>query len=504
MNEAEIYRKIINATGHNDLARIYQESLELISGIPDVDVIMVYIVDTDTNAAVLEAHYNLDQSYLERARTIESGKGITWKILRSSKLLLFDDVQKADELGEAGRSLGIRSALGVPVIADNQCMGVIWFFSFKPSAYGDNTVKLLSSTAKLLGRNISRVKQREEIQRKNNRLSILAQLSIFLNESTNIKKISDILKHLMEHIDLVDNKAIYLVEEEESKKVARLKLHNGIPSEIVSKYSELKYPNGITWKCIDEGEVQYYPKEKILNSEIGEVASTLGITCFVSVPIRIDRRIIGVCNFISFNRSHYTDDDLEYIKALGSQIGSAFARIELYENMKKASITDALSGLYNSGYFHESLKQYFSGSQRTESKISLIVLDLNDFKKINDKYGHLAGDSVISGVGKALANNVRKMDIPARYGGDEFAVILPNTGYTLSKSIAARIHRALTSLTVETEGAKISPGISIGISTFENGIESSSDLIKMADKAMYAAKKKGGTLILHYRDISPA
>jgi|GEM_PF-3989110 len=501
MDETYFYKQIINATDYSDLNIIYKESLDLVCTIPGIDIVMVYMIDDISGDAVLEACRNLNDEYIKRASIIRKKKGITWKIIEKSELVIFDDVQKTDEIGKAGRILGIRAAVGVPVMIEKRCIGVIWFFSYKPREFNEQLRGLLLTIGRLIGRNVSRIKQKEELLQKNKRLSIISQLSVYLNQISGLDEILYLMDHLMKQIGLVDKKAIYMVDKKEPGKIAKLVAHNGIPANLVNNYSKLKYPNGVTWECIEKGEIVYYPYDKLKGTNFLNSVNEDGIRSVVAIPINMEKDTIGTCNFLSFSRNEYSIDELEFIKALGSQIGLAVVRIKMFDNLKHSSVTDDLSGLYNSGYFHESLNKYISIAERDNSSVSVIVFDLDDFKAINDKYGHLVGDRVINEVGKVLLNSVRKMDIAARYGGDEFAVILPNTGYKLSKKIAVRISKAFEQLTVKTDNIIVKPTLSIGISTYINGMDSDSELINLADRAMYRNKKEKKSILQHYNDI---
>lgn len=161
------------------------------------------------------------------------------------------------------------------------------------------------------------------------------------------------------------------------------------------------------------------------------------------------------------------------------------------ENYKYQSITDDLTQLYNSRYFYKKLEEEIDRLIRYKQPMSLLLIDIDDFKKINDRYGHLAGDKVLKLVGKIIRNFLRKTDTPYRYGGEEFAVLLPGTEVEAAINVAERIRKGF-----ETEdfalitNERVNISVSIGATQFKTGEELGS-LIKRADDALYAAKQNG-------------
>lgn len=164
---------------------------------------------------------------------------------------------------------------------------------------------------------------------------------------------------------------------------------------------------------------------------------------------------------------------------------------ELEEKLSRTALHDALTGLYNRGHFDEKLKDELERAQRYERSLSLLILDIDLFKKVNDNYGHQAGDEVLKSVASLISSSIRKSDYAARYGGEEFAVILPETDPEKAVELAERIRVA-----VEQKGFKLSEKetasltISIGIGSSSKGA-SSELLIKDADTVLYRAKESG-------------
>ncbi len=169
--------------------------------------------------------------------------------------------------------------------------------------------------------------------------------------------------------------------------------------------------------------------------------------------------------------------------------------IEVNEKLKELSIKDELTEVYNLRYFREMLKLKYLESKRYKIPLGLIIIDIDDFKKVNDTYGHMAGDFVLKNVAKIISNSVRNADIVSRYGGDEFIVILPNaTDEDLTK-IAKRILENIKSFEFWYELNKINISVSIGMSSFEGKeelIKNENDLLKFADTALYTVKNQKG------------
>lgn len=162
-----------------------------------------------------------------------------------------------------------------------------------------------------------------------------------------------------------------------------------------------------------------------------------------------------------------------------------------HEEIYRLTTVDGLTQIYNKRYFMEVLEREISRSHRYARELSLIMFDIDHFKKINDTYGHLAGDYVLKHLAAAIRTRIRREDIMARYGGEEFAIILPEIDLQHSFQLAEKIRILVERTAFEFERAIIPVTISLGLATSNNDIHSPDDLIRLADEKLYEAKQSG-------------
>ena len=162
---------------------------------------------------------------------------------------------------------------------------------------------------------------------------------------------------------------------------------------------------------------------------------------------------------------------------------------ELSQRLRNMAYRDALTGLFNHRYFYEQLSHEVERSVRYNQPLTLLLMDMDNFKYINDTYGHMAGDKFLGMVGQAISRQIRSSDIGARYGGDEFVVLLPNTGPGEARSTADKLELAVRStaaLTAMDDSMKL--GISIGLATCPDDSRSPGELLQVADSRLYEVK----------------
>ncbi|MFH7319631.1 GGDEF domain-containing protein [Desulfurivibrio sp. D14AmB] len=170
-----------------------------------------------------------------------------------------------------------------------------------------------------------------------------------------------------------------------------------------------------------------------------------------------------------------------------------------FESINSEKQFDFLTGVYNRKALETSLGREFSRAERHRRKLSVLFIDLDSFKEINDDFGHLVGDKVLRHVGKILTRNKRSGDIAARYGGDEFAMILPDTGKEEALVLAQRINGEVNRELIAAEGMEVRLTVSGGIATYPDDAASGQELLKCADEALLQAKRLGRNLVLAYR-----
>jgi diguanylate cyclase (GGDEF)-like protein len=181
-------------------------------------------------------------------------------------------------------------------------------------------------------------------------------------------------------------------------------------------------------------------------------------------------------------------EQIEQAETIAESSMPAIENARRYGEARKLAETDALTGLYNQRYFHETLRREVMRAQRYERSLALIVFDLDDFKTINDDIGHLAGDRVLSQAAERLREAVRSVDVACRIGGDEFAVILPESGAEDADQLYRRVHNAMRGTALGPGGQRLR--ISAGVAELEHG-DTAASLFERADGALYRAKDLG-------------
>jgi diguanylate cyclase (GGDEF)-like protein len=236
-----------------------------------------------------------------------------------------------------------------------------------------------------------------------------------------------------------------------------------------------------------------YDAERVAltNGGLGEsAADKKGILCVALGSFEPGERAHGLITVARGERP-FNDDDRELLRSLASQATLALENVELHFQVRRQAVTDELTGLANHGRFQDLLSAEMEQVRRYHHTVGLIMLDLDDFKSVNDTYGHQQGDVVLKHVARALRATSRDADIPARYGGEEMVLILPHTDLEGSFAIAERLRTEIEALRIprlDQEGA-LRITASLGVASSSEGLKDA--LIADADAALYAAKRQG-------------
>ena len=215
------------------------------------------------------------------------------------------------------------------------------------------------------------------------------------------------------------------------------------------------------------------------------------VRSLLSLELKARGTTIALLMLTSPAADAFGDEAKRLLKIIEYPVSLVVDNARLHEGTRKLAITDGLTRLYNHRHFYELLDQEFQRAIRYESKLSLIMADIDSFKQVNDKHGHQVGDDVIMVLAGVISREVRDFDIAARYGGEEMAVLLPQTGVKQAMAVAERIRSA-----VENHDFSLPDGetvtISLGVAGFpECGAENHTALVQVADAALYEAKKAG-------------
>lgn len=220
------------------------------------------------------------------------------------------------------------------------------------------------------------------------------------------------------------------------------------------------------------------------------------------LPLLLSNRVLGSLQLFA-GAEAFTREDAELLWIMSLLAETMLTRESAHEGLMRFAFTDFLTGLRTRGYFEQQLELEIKRSERKKQKFALLMIDIDRFKMLNDHYGHRVGDQILRDVASILMKDMREVDTVARYGGDEFVIILPETSGSGAQFVAQRLRKAV-------EQSKFFAGspnqvehlsLSIGIALFDTDAQFRRDLIEFADAALYAAKSGGRNQVVLYSDL---
>ena len=260
----------------------------------------------------------------------------------------------------------------------------------------------------------------------------------------------------------------------ESLKNVRLKVGEGIAGWVAKNGERLVVP-----------DVMNDPR---FAKRIDELTSwqTRSIIC---IPLRSKHRVLGVIQLVNVEMEGFGDQELFFLQALCDYAAIAIENARSVEKIQELTITDDCTGLYNARHLYKTLEAEVYRSSRFNYEFSVLFIDLDHFKQVNDTHGHLVGSKLLAEIGYLIKAQLRLIDYAFRYGGDEFVVVLPQTGKDAALVVARRLRDSLrTSLFCKEEGLNLNVRASIGMATYPHDAQTPHDVIRQADEMMYLVK----------------
>lgn len=250
------------------------------------------------------------------------------------------------------------------------------------------------------------------------------------------------------------------------------------------------------------GEIAYAPN---CTSDPHHTCRPTGVEdhSHICIPLKSGNNVCGIISLRLYPAGYQLrPSDTAIFTSIGNYLGLHIEKARLYKEVQEQAIRDGLTRLFNRMEFQRQLQVEVERSARYNGEFTLLLLDIDHFKRLNDTYGHQAGDEALKALAGILTKGIRLVDMAARYGGEEFIIILPQTSIEGALIIAERLRSRVAANTIKTDAGDISMTISIGLASFPVDEKTTDGLIKKADIALYSAKENGRNMTCKFSDVA--
>ena len=477
------------------VAEVGRTVVEETRGIIDYHNARVYLIEPPDHVVPIafEGHVGAYEKVDLELLRCSLGEGFTgWVAQHGRPLLIRDANQDPRGATIAGTDDVDESMLVVPMRYDEATVGVITLSKLGLDQFDEDDLRLLTILADQAATAIESARLLARSQDLASELRGLLDMSAELSGSLDPRQVADLMAGHLARAMGVDECAISYWDRPQGRLESLgyyppQRLEDLQPYFHVAGYPEtLRVLEPQETVIIDAEDPAADPGEAILLVNAGNRMVAM-------LPLVAKGQSIGLVELFSKASVRWDEDHLALARTMANEAAMALENARLYEDARKLADRDPLTGFYNHRFLHERLGEEVVRTQRGRRPLSVLMLDLDDFKLVNDTFGHLFGDRVLTWTAELIRSTLRASDIPARYGGDEFAIILPEAGADDAARAAERILAAFGAHAfVGEQRGPVPIGASIGVATFPADGRTATDLIAAADQALYRVKREGG------------
>ncbi len=383
--------------------------------------------------------------------------------------------------------------------ADGINLGSAVMGYFSPRAFSDSDIQFFNQTidqiALGVAKNLSILTANNRAREADN----LRKASATLTSTLNLQDVLEsILQTAVGAIPSANHGLLFLFDEK--KHVFKVRAQIGFANPDVFTL-QLRRHEGMAGVVAGKKQAVLFPdvtKDKI--SYFGQDDSALqSQRCWIVAPLLLNDRVFGVIELASPEPDSFNENDLHTLVSFADTVTAALHNAQLHSEIQQIAITDMLTGLYNRRGFEELGQREILRSKRTSAPLSLLLVDVDFLKQVNDEIGHSAGDMMIRAIADCCKRTFRQMDLVTRYGGDEFAVLLPDTPLDHASEAAERLRQVVANSPVKIRGKEIHLSVSIGLAGLDKSQDTIDSLFEKADKALYNAKGNGRNSVSIYK-----
>jgi diguanylate cyclase (GGDEF)-like protein len=384
----------------------------------------------------------------------------------------------------------VQSFIAVPVREGTTVRGVLCADRLDDRAFGAADEDVLQVTITHLLRAVENERVFMQLERSKQEHAVLRRASQSLGAALNEQAVLDAALSAAAEIAAYDFAAVTQYDADARTHCVRRAVGEGAANVLNLSFGD---NTSLTAMAVKNRHYLPYRGEYDPGSQVvyTRKASLLGMQSLLILPLVVRDVAIGTLALAAKRRDAFGATVRPTLAALASQLAVALSNAASVQRLEELATTDGLTGCYNKRYFTDQLKAKLGAAERFSRKLSLVIVDIDHFKVVNDTYGHATGDVVIKELGAILNRLKRETDVVARFGGEEFCVLCEETDVAGALQLAERVRQELGRTTFETELGKLTVTCSLGAATFPQHAKGRQDLFEAADRALYKAKKAG-------------
>jgi len=461
-----------------DLDQVLQQILNIARDYFRLQNVSVFLLDKESSELVSTCHIGGKENNWETR--IPVGKGVTGAAVEQKRPIYSADVSQDPRYISSGRDNG--SELAIPLIMKDEVLGVLDCQSEHTDAFDSEVIDLLTifstqaslalQNARLHSLERSRARQLETIN------TIAQQMTIVLDLEELLTKVCSLIGQAFE----IDHVSILLRED----KHLVLRAHEGRLTPLIPKQTRIPVEVG-PWNRILIGD------KVVIENDLGRHPYDAGLfqesnsrMCIALVSFG---QTLGVLVLESAREKAFDPMSRRTLESLADICATAIQNAQHVDRVRQLAYLDGLTGIFNRRFFEMRIGEEIERAKRFDSHLSVVLVDIDQFKRLNDEFGHLLGDEVLRQVSSIFSDHLRKIDVVCRYGGEEFAILLPETNPKSAMQVAEKLRRLIEKW--QFPGVARPVTVSAGTATFPENGSSRDDLVKAADAALYAAKQAG-------------